>query len=134
MCSDGTNVKKLQNFAKKGRGLVKKIKKTTLINTPGGKCHFQLAVIMRNAILISSILSCSEVWYGVKEIEYRMLEQTDEMLMKKILQCSSQIPLEMMYLELGLMPIRFLIVLRILSFLQHILKQQHRNSLLFQFF
>ena len=39
-----------------------------------------------------------------------------------------------MYLELGLMPIRFIIVLRILSFLRHILKQQHKNSLLFQFF
>ena len=62
--SDGTNVKNVQNRANKGRGLVKKIE-TTLRNTPGGKYLFELAVIMRNAILISSILSCSEVWYGV---------------------------------------------------------------------
>ena len=103
-------------------------------NTPVGKYHFELAVIMRNAILISATLSCSEVWYGVKEVDYRMLEQTDEMLLKKILNCSSQIPLEMLYLELGVMPIRFIILLRRLTYLQHILKQEQRNTLIFQFF
>ena len=95
--SDGTNVKNVKNRSNKGRGLVNKIE-NTLKNTPGGKYHFELAVIMRNAILISSMLSCSEVWYSVTELEYRLLEQIDEMLLKKIFNCSSQTPLEMIYL------------------------------------
>ena len=65
--SDGTNVKNVKIHSNKGRGLVNKIV-NTLKNTPGGKYHFELAVIMRNAILISSMLSCSEVWYSVTKV------------------------------------------------------------------
>ena len=56
---DGTNVKNVQNLANKGKGLVNKIE-TTLEKTPGGKYHFEFAVIMINAILISAIISCSK--------------------------------------------------------------------------
>ena len=61
---DGTNTKNIESRAHKGIGLVNKIE-TTLRNTPGGKYHFELAVLMRNAILISSIISCSEIWYNI---------------------------------------------------------------------
>ena len=89
---------------------------------------------MRNAILISSILSCSEIWYNISELEYRKLEQTDEMLLKEILKCSSQIQLKVLYLELGLMPIRFIILMRGVIYLQHILKQQKEQTLFYKFF
>ena len=131
--TNGSNMKNLENRANKGIGLVNKIQ-TTLTNTPGGKYHFELAVIMRNAILISSILSCSETWYNITEVEYRKLEQTDEILMKKIFNCSSQITHEVLYLELGLMPARFIILLRKLMYLQHILKQKSQDTLLYRFF
>ena len=130
---DGSNVQNVENRANKGLGTVNKIV-TTLENTPGGKYHFELAVIMRNALLISSMISCSEVWYHVTEWEYRKLEQTDEILLKKILNCSNQVSYEMTYLVLGLMPIRFIILLRRIIYLQQILKQKHRNTLLFKFF
>ena len=81
--TNGSNLKNIENRANKGIGLVNKIM-TTLTNTPGGKYHFELAVIIRNAILISSILSCSKTWYNISEVEYRKLKQTDEILMKKI--------------------------------------------------
>ena len=131
--SSGNNIKNIENRANKGIGLVNKIQ-TTLKNTPGGKYHFELAVIMRNAILISSILSCSETWYNIQEVEYRKLESTDEILLKKILNCSSQIPHEVLYLELGLMPARFIILLRRILYLQHILKQRNKETLLYRFF
>ena len=131
--SNGTNTKNIENRANKGIGLVNKIQ-TTLIITPGGKYHFELAVILRNAILISSILSCSETWYSIQEVEYRKLEQIDETLMKKMLNCSSQIPHEVLYLELGLMPARFIIILRRIIYLQHILKQKNQDTLLYRFF
>ena len=131
--NDGTNIKNTENRAQVGIGLVNKIE-TTLKNTPGGKYHFELAVLMRNAVLISSIISSSEIWYNINESEYRKLEQTDEMLLKKILNCSSQTNLELLYLELGLMPVRFIILLRRLMYLQHILKQKHEKTLLYRFF
>ena len=116
---DGTNSTNIENRAHKGKGLVNKIE-TTLRNTTGGKYNFELAVLMRNAILISSIISCSEIWYNITELQYRKLEQIDEMLLKKIFNFSSQIRIKVLYLELGLMLIRFIILLRRVIFLQHI--------------
>ena len=126
-----TNTKNIENRANKGMGLVNKIQ-TTLINTPGGKYNFELAEILRYAIVISSILSCREIWYNIQEGDYRKLEQTDEILLKKIFNCSSQIPHEVVYLELGLMPARFIITLRRILYLHHILKQKNQNTLLYR--
>ena len=62
------------------------------------------------------MFSCSETWYNVTESELRKLEQIDEKLMCKILDCSSQVTHEMFYLELGLLPIRFISKLRRLTY------------------
>ena len=40
----------------------------------------------------------------------------------------------MLYLELGLMPIYYIIILRKILYLQHILKQRNSNSLIYQVF
>ena len=109
--SDGTNVKNVTNLSNKGRCMVNTI--TNILNyMPGGKYHFEMAVIFRNAYLISSMQSCCEVWYHVTEWELRKLEQVDESLMRKIFNCSSQVTSEVLSLELGLLPIRFIIKMR----------------------
>ena len=100
---------------------------------PGGKYHFELAVIFRNAYLISSMLSCSEVWYHITEWELRKLEQIDESLLRKIFDCSSQVTSEILSLELGLLPVRHIIKMRRVIYFQHILKQRKKNSLIYQF-
>ena len=46
---------------------------------PGGQFHFEIAIIYRNSYLISSMLSSSEVWYGITQAEIEQLEQVDEM-------------------------------------------------------
>ena len=55
------------------------------------------------------------------------------MLLKKIFKCSSQIKYEMLYHELGLLPVRFIIQLRRFLFLQHILKQRDEQTLMYRF-
>ena len=100
---------------------------------PGGKYHFEVAVILRNSYLISSILSSSEVWYGVTKVEWEQLEQVDEMWIRNLFECSSSVPKELLYLELGILPIKFIAQTRTLLFLHHIL-QQDSNSLLYRFF
>ena len=47
---DGKNVKNISNRANKGIGIVNKIE-TTLGNTPGGRYHFELAVVVRNSCI-----------------------------------------------------------------------------------
>ena len=79
------------------------------------------------------MLSCSEVWYNITESELRKLEQTDEHLLQKILNCSSQMTNEMLYFDLGILPIRFIIKLRRLLYFMHILQPKSNNSLIYNF-
>ena len=124
--NDGTNTANVKNRSNKGSGMTNTIE-SIMKNVPGGRFHFKIAIVLRNSYLISSMLSCSEVWYNVTEAELRKLEQTDEKLLCKILNCSSQVTNEMLYLELGILPIRFIIKLRRLLYFQHILQQKSNN-------
>ena len=94
--SDGTNVANVASRSNKGAGMTGTIE-SIMKNVPGGRFHFEIGAILRNAYLISSMLSCSETWYNVTESELRKLEQIDEKLMCKILDCSSQVTHEMFF-------------------------------------
>ena len=76
---------------------------------PGGPFHFEMAVILRNALLISSILSNSEVWYGLTKVEAEQLEQIDEMWIRNLFDLSRNVARDLLYLELGLVPVSFII-------------------------
>ena len=130
--SDGSNAKNVANRAGKGSGMANTIE-SIIKYLPGGRFHFEIAIIMRNAYLVSSMLSCSEVWYDVTESDMRKLEQTDELMLRNIFDCSSQVTCEILYLELGLLPARYIIKLRRIIYFQHILKQRRKNTLLYQF-
>ena len=114
----------------KGVGIKKKI--LTILNIlNGGKYYFEVAMILRNAYLISSILSGSEVWYGLTLAEIDKLEKIDEMLLRQIFECSSCVPKELLFLELGILSLRYIIMTRRLMYLHHILIQPE-ESLIFR--
>ena len=92
------------------------------------RCPSNLSLILKLNI------SCSEVWYNVTEAEYRTLERTDESLLRDILGCSSQVTIEMLYLELGVLLIRFIIMIRRILYLEQILKQRPQNLFIYRFF
>ena len=77
----------------------------------------KVALLFRKAFLINSILTNSESWYGVKMEEIEMLEQVDEIFLRKILEVGKSCPKEMLYLETASRPIRFIIMSRRLMFL-----------------
>ena len=97
-----------------------------------GPYHFEVAVMLRNALLISSMLCNSEAWYNVTNEERNKLEQVDEALLRRILECPSTTPKEMLYLELNCLPIRFIIIGRRVNFLSCILRED-KSSLIFRF-
>ena len=49
-------------------------------------------------MLISSILTNSEVWYGVTQADIEQLEQIDEMWMRNLFKCSQNVPKDLLYL------------------------------------
>ena len=80
------------------------------------------------------MLSGSEVWYGLTQQDVEKLEKVDEVFLRTVLNCSRQVNKEMLYLKLGIMPIRYIIKSRRVLYLHHILRQNNVNSLLFQVF
>ena len=74
-----------------------------------------------------------QAWYNVTEADLLQLEQVDKGLWCNLLEVSSTVPYDLICLELGLEPLRYIIMKRRLIYLQHILKQK-ATSLTKKFF
>ena len=83
-------------------------------------------------MLVGTLLSCSEAWYNVSEAELGQIEQVDKSLWSSLLEVARTVPYDLLCLELGVEPLRFIIMRRRLVYLQHILKQ-NESSLVKQF-
>ena len=83
-------------------------------------------------MFINSILQNSEVWYNMTEDNINQLEKLDNILLRKIFEVGQSVPTAFLHLELGTLPIRFIIKTRRILYLQYLLKQ-NENSLLFRF-
>ena len=125
-------MKNFKSRVNKGTGIVNGIM-TKLEGIPFGKYYFEVAMILRNSLLVSSVLCNSESWYNVTKTEQDFLETVDVMLMRNILKAPKSTPKEMLYLELGCTRFRDIIRKRRLSFLHYILNEPS-DSLVNRFF
>ena len=94
---------------------------------PFGKFFYEGAIILRNGLLVSSILFNSEVWYNLSSAELNLLETVDIDLLRGILKAPRSTAKEMFYLELGVLPLREIIRKRRLLFLYYILQQKSES-------
>jgi hypothetical protein len=129
---DGRNVKNIKARIAKGNGIVNKI--ICLLDAiPFGKHYFEIGIILRNSLLVSSVLFNSEAWYNLTESELNLLETIDVMFLRQLLQAPKGTPKEMLFLELGCIPLREIIRERRLGFLHYILNQDPK-SIVHRFF
>ena len=128
---DGKYTKTIQNRINKGEGAITNILQI-LQNIYLGKYHFVAAAALRNSLLISSMLFNCETWYNVPNVEIERLERIDEQCIRRIMKAPHGTPKVLLYLEMGLTPIRFIIQKRRLMFLQYIL-QENKDSLINKF-
>ncbi len=130
--ADGKHSKNVMARKGKGLGIINEIM-NILETIFFGKYYFEVALILRSSLLLSSILLNSEAWVNLSEKDIKILEQTDEILLNKILECDSNTSNVFKYLELGIYPVRFEIMKWKIVFLQYILKQK-KDSMIFQVF
>ena len=71
--------------------------------------------------------------YSVTKAEIELLEQVDKMLLHDISDCSRNFSWDLLYLEYGIIPISFIVKIRKLMCLHHILHQKE-DSLIYIFF
>ena len=97
---------------------------------PFGRLYFQIAIILRNSLLVSSVLCNSEAWFNITKAELALIESVDLMLLRNILGAPKSVAKEILYLELGLLPLRDIIQQRRLNFLHYILTQGPNSIML----
>ena len=130
IAADGSNTKNLQKRKSKGESAVSQIM-SILQNTCFGPYYFQVAIILRNSILANGILTNSEAWYGLNDSDLEILESVDEQLMRRVLEVPSTCPKEMLYLEMGCVPFKYIVASRRLNFLHYILNEDE-SSLIYK--
>ena len=86
-------------------------------------------MVLRESLFLSSILLNSEAWVNYTERDVRILEQCDEILLTRILECDGNTSNALKYFELGVFPIRYEIMKRKLSFLQYLLKEDKESMI-----
>ena len=129
---DGKNEKNIKARKDKGQGIVDQIM-SILESTVFGPFQFEVALTLRASLLLNGILTNSEAWYGLRTADIENLEQIDEQLLRRILEVGSGCPKEMLYLDTGTMPIRFIITYRRIMFLHYILNED-QESLICRFY
>ena len=80
---DGKNSKNIKARVARAKGSVKQIMEI-LDNICFGPYQFQVALILRNSLFLSSLMFNSEAWYNVSSSDIDELEKADEILLRKV--------------------------------------------------
>ena len=130
--ADGSHKKNIEHRRNKGHGVINQIMQI-LEKVFFGKYYFEVALVLRSSMFLSSVLLNSESWVNPTDKDVRSLEQSDEILLSRILDCASNTSNVAKYLELGVLPVKFEIIKRQIIYLQYIL-QQEKTSMVYKVF
>ena len=81
---DGRNIKNIKSRVNRGTGIVNNIM-TILDSIPFGKQYFRIGILLRDSLLVSSMLFNSETWYNLTSKELELLETVDLALIRQLL-------------------------------------------------
>jgi hypothetical protein len=72
-----------------------------------GSYHYDVALVLRDALFVNSIMSNSEVWHNVQLKHTQALEKSDQMLLKGIFKAHAKTATEAFYIELAVLPLNY---------------------------
>ena len=90
-----------------------------------GNFHYDIALVLRDALFVNSVMTNSEVWHNVQLKHTQALEKSDLMLLKTIVNGHSKTASEAFYLEFSVIPLKHQLSMRRFLNLWHIL---HRDK------
>ena len=94
-----------------------------------GKYFFQVAMLLRNSLILSTLLTNTEAWPNLTSENIRELEKKDEDYLRYILKSPRNSSKASLYLTLGVQPISYIIRQRRLSFLHYILNEEDSSAI-----
>ena len=86
-----------------------------------GHYYAEIGLVMRDSMLISKLVSSSEIWYNVSKDQIRKLEQVDEMFLMKLFHVPNSVPRLSLYIECAKLPVKYVCQSRRLLYYWHIL-------------
>ena len=126
--SNGKVQATIENRTKRGQGIITEI--MSIVNDiPFGEHQTEVALRLREAMLINGMLFNSESWHGVTKANIAALEVVDQSLLRAILNAHRGTTNEFLYLETGTLPIRWIIAQRRINFLKHIMSRSENELL-----
>ena len=126
MLCDGKHIENIKARRSKGIGVVNEMI-SVLDDLSLGPYYFSIAMILRQAMLISVLLFNAETWLRLTKNNVAQLEKVDEMLLRKLLKTPSSTPIASLYLETGSVPLRYVIKGKRIMFLQHIITRNEES-------
>ena len=125
---DGSNKLNIQSRVSKGLGRIAQIM-SMVEKISLGRHYFKVAFLLRESIFLSSVLTNSEVWYGVTKADLEELEILDRSLLKRIFSAPNSTPTTALYLETGCMRIGTTIKARRVNYLHYLVKLPEEEML-----
>ena len=115
--ADGRNDHNISSRVSKGLGLVNQV--MNMLDKVTFGCHyFTTAMLFRESIFLSGILTNAESWHA----QIGQLESVDRLLLRQILKTPVSTPTESLFLELGILSIGTIIKSRRINFLHYLLQ------------
>ena len=98
-----------------------------------GKNYYQIALRLREAMFLNSILTNSEIWYGITKSEIEELESLDRLLLRRIMSLPITTCKEALHLETGSQDIETILKGSRIKYLQYLVKCD-KKSMQYKFF
>ena len=103
-------------------GSVEKI--ITAINErPYGRHTYKAALLMRQGLMLGGMLSNSESWINLTEADIAKLTMPETLLQGRLLSVSGNSSKVFMSLELGIVPVKFVLMAKRINMLNYILNE-----------
>ena len=132
LTSDGKNTKNIKCRVSKGIGIISQIM-NLLEKISFGPHLFEIAMLLRDSMLINGTINNAEIWYNLTETEVQEFENIDNLFFRRLLEVPKSAPIEAYFLELGAIPIGVIIKARRVNYLHSVLSRE-KTSMLYTFF
>ena len=113
----------IENRKQRGQGAIAEIV-ALLDEIPFGKHRTEVAMRLRESMLLNRMLFNSEAWHGVTKADIATLEKVDKALLRAILNAHKGTTSELLYLETGAVPLKWILSQRRVMYLKHILSRK----------
>ena len=116
----------IEDRRQRGQGAIAEI--VAILNEiPFGKHRTVVAMKLRESMLLNRMLFNSEAWHGVTMTDVTILEKVDKALLRAILNAHKGTTTELLYLETGALPIKWIIPQRRIMYLKHIMTRKENE-------